>query len=292
MKQAILSLLACTALSTPTWALVEPKGSKDDSHVCTASYSPGQVIHLHGKYGQTTTIEFSSPGEQIKSVAVDDTAHLKRSMAANVVWLKPTIEETDPSPLTVLTYNTKDETKTKVYVFQWDAGSSGGRIASNSQIAPASDPCYIVRVNDPNWNYEERAAAWRAQQAVIAQQRAEAALKENRPARINKHYVARGNLRPVPRVWDDGNTTFVKFEGNERIPTVYVVNPDGKEAVTGYSVEGHTIQIHQVARSIRLRDADTILCVFNQAYDPVGTPTGTGTTSTSVIRDVRSSGLP
>jgi type IV secretion system protein VirB9 len=39
---------------------------------------------------------------------------------------------------------------------------------------------------------------------------------------------------------------------------------------------------------LRLRDGNSVLCITNRAYDPVGHRTGTGTVDPGVVRQVRS----
>ena len=85
-------------------------------------------------------------------------------------------------------------------------------------------------------------------------------------------------------IWDDGQSTYFQFPGNQRLPGIFAVNPDGKEAVVDYSVSGDTVTVHQVSREFRLRDGAAIACVTNNAYDSIGTNYGTGTVSPDVAR--------
>ncbi|MDB5848223.1 MAG: hypothetical protein JWP29_1975 [Rhodoferax sp.] len=93
-----------------------------------------------------------------------------------------------------------------------------------------------------------------------------------------------------PAVWDNGQSTYFRFPGNARIPSIFVVNPDGKEAVANYTVdpEAGTIAIHQTARMFKLRDGDKVACIANLNWNPVGWNPGTGTTSTDVVREPKS----
>lgn len=93
-----------------------------------------------------------------------------------------------------------------------------------------------------------------------------------------------------PSVWDDGLSTFFRFPGNSRIPTFFVTNPDGKEAVASYTVDpgSHLVTVHQTAAAFKLRDGDAVMCITNNAYSPVGSDPGTGTTTPNVERVLRS----
>ena len=104
----------------------------------------------------------------------------------------------------------------------------------------------------------------------------------------NWHYVAQGDRSILPlEVFDNGFSTVFRFPGNVRIPSVFVINPDGKEATANYAVKGDLVQVDSVARAWRLRDGQTVLSIWNQAFDAIGQNPETGTTSPNVQRVVR-----
>ncbi len=94
----------------------------------------------------------------------------------------------------------------------------------------------------------------------------------NRRFRSNNfHYIAQGDRSLTPlEVFDNGVSTVFRFPGNVRIPSIYVINPDGKEATANYSVKGDYVEVPAVAREWRLRDGHTVLGIWNSAYDPIG----------------------
>jgi type IV secretion system protein VirB9 len=144
------------------------------------------------------------------------------------------------------------------------------------------------------------AAAERARQdaAKAAEQARTQALltsQENDPAMAGRNwrYVARGDRSLTPiAVFDNGYSTIFRFPQNERIPAIFVVNPDGKEAVAPYSVSGGYAQVGLTAREFRLRDGHTVLEVFNLAYDTMGKNPATGTVSPNVQRQVKAEVTP
>lgn len=91
----------------------------------------------------------------------------------------------------------------------------------------------------------------------------------------------------APVVWDNGQHTFFRFPGNQRIPVISALTPDGREGVVNSSVSGETVTVHQLAPGFVLRDGRQVACVTNHAYDPVGVRPGTGTTSPDVERVAR-----
>ena len=91
----------------------------------------------------------------------------------------------------------------------------------------------------------------------------------------------------APVVWDNGQSTFFRFPGNQRIPVISALTPDGREGVVNSSTAGETVTVHQLARAFVLRDGRQVACVTNHAYDPVGVRPGTGTSSPDVQRVAR-----
>ena len=105
--------------------------------------------------------------------------------------------------------------------------------------------------------------------------------------------MARGNRSLTPiAVFDNGYSTVFRFPENERIPAIFVINPDGKEATAPYSVSGGYAQVGMTAREFRLRDGNTVLEVFNLAYDTMGKNPATGTVSLDVQRQVKTEITP
>jgi type IV secretion system protein VirB9 len=95
-------------------------------------------------------------------------------------------------------------------------------------------------------------------------------------------------------MWDDGQRTYLRYPGNRSVPLTYQVMPDGTESVIGQSTvvdsatKGSLLIIHGVVPMLRLRSGESVLCITNNAYDPVGHRTGTGTVDPGVVRQVRS----
>lgn len=94
-------------------------------------------------------------------------------------------------------------------------------------------------------------------------------------------------------MWDDGERTFLRYPGNRNPPTPYEVLADGSEAVLSQNTvvdsatKGSLLIINKVVPMIRLRSGPAVLCITNNAYDPVGRRTGTGTVDPGIVREVR-----
>ena len=112
-----------------------------------------------------------------------------------------------------------------------------------------------------------------------------AACSTGKPLPVCRGEAAAANpagLAPV--VWDDGARTFFKFPGQQRIPAIYALHPDGREAATNSTVVEDTVAVHQTAAEWVLRDGDRVACVHNAAWDRVGRSSGTLTVSPAVER--------
>ena len=91
----------------------------------------------------------------------------------------------------------------------------------------------------------------------------------------NWRYAYRGSTVIVPdQVWDDGRTTFLRFNGNRRVPNVYRRLPDGHESIPAYSTEpdatGTTLRIGRTETKWWMRDGDEVGCLFDLGPDPHG----------------------
>lgn len=94
----------------------------------------------------------------------------------------------------------------------------------------------------------------------------------------------------APVVWDDGQNTYFRFPGQQRVPVIAAVAPDGREAAVNRNTSGDVVTVHQVAPEWVLRDGRKVACVTNRAYDQVGVRYPTGTTSPDVERVPRTPG--
>ena len=109
------------------------------------------------------------------------------------------------------------------------------------------------------------------------------------PGTMNWNYDGQGDRELAPaEVWDDGQSTFLRFPGNRRVPSIFSVLADGREAAVNYSANtSGLITVHQTGPALRLRDGGLVLCILNRAFDATGRNPGTGTTSPDVVREIR-----
>lgn len=305
MKAFVGGLLIATALSAPARAAEEPKSVKQDQHVQVVAYDPDNPVYLHLHAGFVTDIRVSDK-EKITDIYGSSDSLVFKHFSAHDAVIKPKMS-LPPQPMFIKTARL-DGSGDRMYPLVLDAvdpdpppglPGTGGAIARASliDVSPAPDDGrpYIVRYTYPADEAAaaaaKRGAAVAAWQAKRHTQQINAKMRQPDPVVINSTYRAQGTAAEVAALmpdatWDDGQSTFFRFDGNRRLPVPYVLNPDGNEAVVDYSVVGRTLTIHQTAKAFRLRDGDQILCVFNGNYTPGGHDNGTGTTRPDVVREM------
>lgn len=224
--------------------------------------------------------------------------NLFTAVRGNFVMLKP-LRDLAPQPLFIIGRSTDPATgRETMRAYTFELSTREGPLT-----AEAPNTYYLVRFTYPN---EERAAAAAAAEArrqagaaAAATRRAEAQTRAARerlqlasaaaPGTVNWNYDGQGDRELAPaEVWDDGQSTFLRFPGNRRLPAVFSVLADGREAAVNYSAStAGLVTIHQTGGAFRLRDGGRVLCILNRAHDATGRNAGTGTTSPDVVRELR-----
>lgn len=307
MSKLSPATLALLAIATPAIALEHPSGEKNaDQRVCDVIYNPSDVVDVKAVVGEAVTIMFRA-SEKIDYVSASDTAHLKQAetKGSSVLWLKAT-EPMPPQPISVVTL--QEDGSMRNYMLQWSATAPatpgparvamvGDALSVIDVVAPQPQPtapCYLIRFDYPADDKAAKDKAARSQWAGWQQKKAEIALRQQQAqnATHNVHYVGQGDASIGPtEVFDDGFSTWLRFPGNLRVPTIFTVTPDGKESqLVGQTTEDNgLIKLHGVYQQLRLRDGLLVLCAFNMLFNPLGNDPATGTTSPTVTRDLRAS---
>jgi type IV secretion system protein VirB9 len=276
---------ASLALCTPALALEHPKPGRLDGRIRTVPYEPGNVVDISTAPGAVMVVQFSS-AERVVNVAASDSAFLKAKPSGNFLFFKP-MAVLSPQPVVVLTRTT--DGKLRRYDFEFET--------KQSKLGADDDVDYTVVFTYPRDAYlrrlaAERAARARAEKEAAAERLKETTAEEQNPydGSRNYRYVARGDRALAPAwVWDNGYSTAFTFPQMQRIPALFRINPDGKEATANYSVHGSTVIAPGTAREWVLRDGETVLDVYDLAYNPLGATPGTHTISPSVVRGLRES---
>lgn len=255
-------------------ALEAPSPGREDSRVLFVSYDPFEVVKVIGRSRSSTQIIFSAT-EEIAHVAIGDSIAWEVAPAGNILFLKPR-ENHPPTNLQVVTIRANGERRN--YNFELRTSDDDPVVYYSVQFRYPTD--------------EANARALRAERERLA---AESTLVDETLTvhqmfgERNFSYSAQGlrTLQP-DAVYDDGQVTVMRFAGNRPIPAIYMVREDGEESLVPSDVRdgGQMVVIHATAREFRLRSGDIVLCIYNEAYDPVGSNPATGTTSPSIQREL------
>ncbi|MEN5146542.1 TrbG/VirB9 family P-type conjugative transfer protein [Brevundimonas diminuta] len=267
MKALVLSVsVGALMLADPVLARETP-----DARMREVVYAPGEVYRVAGAFRTATQILFS-PEETIRHAAIGDSLAWEVAAEGSVLFLKPR----ERQPATNLLVVTDRGGQARHYAFELVAREPGGR----ASIA------YQIRFLYPD-DDRARAAASVARAADLAEERLislelqQGALQGPR----NLAYSVQGDSRLQPsEVSDNGRFTVLRFPGAQAIPAVFEVGEDESERLVPYDVRGEFVVIHGTARGLRLRRGASVLCIFNETWNPRGAATVSGTASPSVER--------
>lgn len=102
-----------------------------------------------------------------------------------------------------------------------------------------------------------------------------------------------GSADIVPSlVFDDGRFTYFRFSGNREMPAVFHVLADGRETLVNARMEDDLLVADRVSRHLLLRSGSAVVGIWNDAYDPEGTPVEEGTTVDGVRRQLKPDSSP
>lgn len=95
------------------------------------------------------------------------------------------------------------------------------------------------------------------------------------------------DIRPA-EVYDDGRFTYFRFPGNLPVPAIYKSVPKTTEEwLVNSHREGDYIVLHGVSRLWNLRLENSVVGIFNDAFDPHGAPAVDGSTVPNQKRVMR-----
>lgn len=279
--------LAWLGMMGAAWAVQFPHPGREDARVRYVPYEAGNVTDIWTAPGAALTVQFGAK-ESVVSVAESDSAFLKVVPVGNYLFIKPT-GILPAQPIAVLC-RTADG-KLRHYFFQFET--------VDHKLGAGQNVDYAVVFTYPHQAYERRLAKRKAAKAKARKQAARNRLAEAgkllTASTVDKYhgprnyqYVARGNRALAPSaVWDNGHSTVFTFPAEQRIPAIFDIQPDGKEATVNIAVHGNTVVVPGTAPEWRLRDGHTVLDIYDLKYTPIGATPGTHTISPNVERELR-----
>lgn len=266
LASSLLPLIAALALATPVAAQAPL-----DPRIRELTYDPAAVYRIAGAFRTATQIVFS-PEETIRHAAIGDSVAWEVAAEGSVLFLKPRERHQATNLLVV----TERDGAVRHYAFELLAREAGDRTA----IA------YQVRFRYPADEQAQAARALAVQAAAVEQRLIGLELERGVvEGTRNLAWSAQGDAALQPsEVSDNGRFTVLRFPGVQSLPAVFEVGEDGSERLIPYDVRGEFVVIHGVTRGLRLRRGQSVLCLFNDAYDARGVSVGTGTASPVVDR--------
>ena len=261
-----LALIAGIVLAAPAMAQTPP-----DPRIREIVYDPAAVYRIAGAFRTATQIVFS-PEEIIRHAAIGDSVAWEVAAEGSVLFLKPRERHQATNLLVV----TERAGVIRHDAFELVARDPGDRAALAYQVRfryPADDQAQAARA------LAVQAAA--VEQRLIGLELDRGVLEGPR----NLAWSAQGDAALQPsEVSDNGRFTVLRFPGVQALPALFEVAEDGSERLIPYDVRGEFVVVHGVARGLRLRRGSSVLCLFNDAFDPRGRGLGTGTASPVVDR--------
>lgn len=108
-----------------------------------------------------------------------------------------------------------------------------------------------------------------------------------RNAQYTMQVLEKGEDAAPSLVFDDGRFTYFEFLGAREIPAIFAYGSDDTPTRVNWHMQGHFVVAERTARKFTLRLGDAVTGVFNEAFDPVGVDTPTGTVSVAVRRQTK-----
>ncbi len=304
-------LAAATILhAVPALAAVDPPAASGlDHRMRVIPYNRNNPVQLYAAPGASLRIQLGADEEVMRvivsdqgTIAPDDEApstsdattvstlgaasaakqglascdpNLCRDVAGNFVYLKP-LRSLSPQPLFIQTKRCAPDTgkcEMVPYAFELLTQPGDPKAAANAGAWDVTftypDRERAAHLAEQRKAYAARLAAWRERQAL----RLPAPASPATAANLRYGYRGSEAVRP-DGAWDDGRTTFLRFNGNRRVPNVYRQLPDGHEGLAAYATEpdpsGTVLRIARTETKWFLRDGDAAGCLFNIGPDPDG----------------------
>ncbi len=303
-------LAAATMLHVvPALAAIDPPAASGlDGRMRVVPYSRSNPVQLYAAPGASLRIQLGADEEVVQIVVSDQATiapeeeapgaamtvssplgtpapaqkgpasfdpNLCRSVAGNFVYLKP-LRALDPQPLFIQTKRCAPEAvRCEMVPYTFELLTKAGD-PKMTAAAAAWDVTFTypdrdkaARLAEQRKAYAARLTAWRERQAMRPPSPSAPGVT------ANWRYGYRGSdaVRP-DQAWDDGRTTFLRFNGNRRVPNVYRQLPDGHEGLASYATEpdagGTVLRISRTETKWFIRDGDAAGCLFNVGSDPDG----------------------
>lgn len=266
--------LLLIALLVPSLALAEltpPKGSFDP-RVRVVDYNPLNVVKLSTFYGVSTHVQFSD-NEKIEDVAVGDDQAWKVVPRGNHMFIKPQAKNAD----TNITVVTDKRTYQFAVVVQ-------PRPLKDSTAWSDPNLIFSLTFHYPDDDAAKLAASAKKDALKSKLGEIKGKLLDAKKEGQNFDYWVAGSQEISPTAArDDGRFIYLTFSNNRDMPAVYSVDDAGNEALINTNVDGNTIVVQRLVKSLMLRKGSSVASVINKSFNLDG---GVDNTSGTVAPDV------
>ncbi|MBZ9739757.1 MULTISPECIES: P-type conjugative transfer protein VirB9 [unclassified Mesorhizobium] len=261
----------------PATALEIPASAQQDNRVRFVSYQPYNITRIVGTIRSSVQVEFATD-EEIAHVALGNTVAWEVAPAGNILFLKP--RENQPATNISVVTTRRDGSKRS---YQMEL------VVRDGSVDAGQNTYFYVKYRYPADEAERRRLKEEARKRTAEAGYADKVLGiHEQYGPRNWRYSAQGSSAIEPQAaYDNGKVTTFSFSGNQETPAIYIENSDGTESLVPKTVQGDLVLVHAISRKFILRRGSDTLCIFNEAYSPVGVDPGTNTTSPSVERVVK-----
>lgn len=246
---ALLAVLLFSTSSQPAWATRESRPIQIDHRVRQLIYQPDAVYKYTGHYRYASQIEFARD-EEIKTISMGDSTSWLLNPSGFRLFLKP-IEQDATTNMTIITNK-------RTYLFELHA--------RETDDIDDKDMVFITRFIYPSG---DEGGGGHGQ--TVSNYLDSVPSPESDPGKYNLKYSISGTDAIAPiRIFDDGQFTYFQFRNkNADIPGFFMTDDKGNEALINYRTRGDYIVVERVSKKFTLRHGNEIVCVFNDAWNPV-----------------------
>jgi type IV secretion system protein VirB9 len=255
-QRSLLTMLAAALFALPLFAATP---ITTDSRIKTLVYNANEVFSITTHYGYQSNIEFG-PKETIDTISVGDRVAWQITPAGRRLFIRAQ-EENAHTNMTVVT---------NLRAYQFDLRSS-----SADAVFGSEELTYVVR-----FFYPEDAAAGIAPpppQAAPAPAPVAAAMPSPAPMStgtiptpaFNYHYTYSGSGPTPVKIFDDGKSTFFKFNGGAA-PKISVITAKGETlSVPSHITSDGLVAVNVIAPRFSLLQGGQQVIVYNESSNGV-----------------------
>jgi type IV secretion system protein VirB9 len=296
MKHIIPVMLIIAWTCTTALAAVLPDPGEHDSRVRFVTYKKDEVTVVNVRRGNVTRIVLADD-EKIAVAATGFAADcskdelewcVRADVGTNQIWVKPKDNATKN--------NLELKTDKRDYSIEFKVLNNAAESKRHKKTAVLeADPMFRIifrysAQSSPSatditaFNVSKMQAVDQAREKEIFEDR----IAHTKPVPRNWNYsmqVLQGSDDIAPSmVFDDGRFTYFRFPANREVPSIYYISPNEEEARINYHMDGDLAVIQRMGQRFVLRLGQSVVGIWNDAFDPDGVAPREGTTIDGILR--------